>query len=136
MFFSVRISLLEIGDIMIRKHVEGFNEFLRENGVIGLAIGFVLAGAVGKVVTSLVSNIINPVVGLILGQAKGLDKISFHIASANILIGSFISTLIDFSIVALVVYLGYKWLRLEKLHKKKEEQELKEENLKKIKKSV
>lgn len=121
---------------MIKKHVEGFNEFLRENGVIGLAIGFILAGAVTKVVTSLVGNIINPMVGLILGQAKGLDKISFHIASANILIGSFISALIDFSIVALVVYFGYKWLRLDKLHKKKDEKELKEDNTKKVKKSM
>ncbi len=102
---------------MIKKHFEGFREFIIENKVVGLAIGFVLAGAVAKLVTSLVTDIINPIVGIILGQAKGLDKISFHIFSADVLVGNFISALIDFAIVALVVYLGYKWFQLEKLNK-------------------
>ncbi len=106
---------------MIKRQFEGFREFIIENKVVGLAIGFVLAGAVAKLVTALVTDIISPIVGLILGQAKGLDKISFHIFSADILLGNFISALIDFSIVALVVYFGYKWFRLEKLHKKDEE---------------
>ncbi len=106
---------------MIKKQFEGFQEFIIENKVVGLAIGFILAGAVAKLVTALVSDIINPIVGLVLGQAKGLDKISFHIFSAEILLGGFISALIDFSIVVLVIYFGYKWFRLEKLHKKPEE---------------
>ena len=110
---------------MIKKQLEGFQEFIIENKVVGLAIGFILAGAVAKLVTALVSDIINPIVGLVLGQAKGLDKISFHIFSANILLGDFISALIDFAIVAFVVYFGYKWFRLEKLHKKDEEKDKK-----------
>ncbi len=121
---------------MIKKHVEGFREFIVDNGVVGLAIGFVLAGAVAKLVTALVTDVISPVVGLILGQTKGLDKISFHFFTADILLGNFISAFIDFAIVALVVYFGYKWFRLEKLHKKKDAEEIKEENHKKAKKSM
>lgn len=110
---------------MIKKHVEGFREFLIENGVVGLAIGFVLAGAVTKLVAALVTDIINPFVGLILGQAKGIEKLTFHVGSATILLGSFISALIDFTIVALVVYFGYKWFKLEKLKKQDEEKKKK-----------
>ena len=52
---------------MIKKETEGFIEFIREHGVVGLAIGFVLGGAVAKLVTALVTDIINPFVGLVLG---------------------------------------------------------------------
>lgn len=121
---------------MIKKQFEGFREFIIENKVVGLAIGFVLAGAVAKLVTAIVTDLINPIVGLVLGQTKGLDKISFHIFSADILIGNMISSVIDFAIVALVVYFGYKWFRLEKLHKKNDAEELKEDNMKKAKKST
>lgn len=105
---------------MIKKHVEGFREFIVENGVVGLAIGFVLAGAVAKMVTAFVADIISPIVGLILGQTKGLEKLSFQIGTADILVGNFISALIDFTIVAVVVYFGYKWFKLENLKKKDE----------------
>lgn len=116
---------------MIKKEAEGFREFIREHGVVGLAIGFVLGGAVAKLVTALVTDIVNPFVGLVLGQTKGLEKLSFHIGTANILLGSFISALIDFMIVVLVVYFGFKWLKLDKLHKRKSEDEVKADNIKK-----
>lgn len=121
---------------MIKKETEGFKEFLREHGVVGLAIGFVLGGAVGKLVTALVIDIINPFIGLILGRTKGLEKLTFHVGTANILLGNFISALIDFSIIALVVYFGFKWLKLDRLHNKKDGKELKEEIAKKVKKTM
>lgn len=121
---------------MIKKETEGFVEFIREHGVVGLAIGFVLGGAVAKLVTALVTDVINPFVGLILGKTKGLEKLSFHVSTANILLGNFVSALIDFSIVVLVVYFGFKWLKLDKLHKKKDESQIKNDNMKKIKKSM
>jgi len=43
--------------------MKGFIEFVRDQGVVGLAVGFILGGAISKVVTSLVENIINPVGG-------------------------------------------------------------------------
>ncbi len=104
---------------IIKGKVSGFMDFIREQGVVGLAIGFVLGGAVSKTVSSLVDNIINPLVGLLMGKVNLVDKV-LVIGSATIKWGAFISTIIDFVIVAAVVYFGFKALGLDKLDKKKE----------------
>jgi len=98
--------------------MKGFINFIRERGVMGLAIGFLLGGAVSKVVTSFVTDIINPAVGLLLGKVGGLKLAYFKIGPAKFMWGSFLSTLIDFTIIALVVYIGVKILRLDKPEKK------------------
>ena len=100
--------------------MKGFLNFVREQGVVGLAVGFILGGAVSKVVASLVNDIINPIIGALIGSAEGLKNASLDIGSAEILFGSFITVLIDFIVIAFVVYFGVKWLKLDKLDKKKE----------------
>lgn len=97
----------------------GFIEFIREQGVVGLAIGFILGGAVSKMVSSLVTDILNPLIGIILGKVE-LVHMSVRIGNASIAYGNFISNLIDFALIALVVYFGFKVLRLDRLNKKKE----------------
>lgn len=104
---------------IIKGKVRGFMDFIREQGVVGLAIGFVLGGAVSKTVTSLVDNIINPLVGLLMGKVSLVDKM-LVIGTASIKWGAFVSTIIDFIIVAAVVYFGFKALGLDRLDKKKE----------------
>lgn len=99
--------------------MKGFIQFIRERGVVGLAVGFILGGAISKVVTSIVNDLINPVVGLIMGLTKGLETASLKIGSAKIIYGHFISTIIDFLIVAVVVYFLVKILKLDKLDNKK-----------------
>lgn len=101
------------------KTVSGFVEFIREQGVVGLAVGFILGGAVSKVVSAIVNDIVNPLLGIILGFAGNLQSLSFQVGSATVLYGDLISTLIDFIIIALVVYFGVKLLKLDKLDKKK-----------------
>ncbi len=98
--------------------MKGFVDFIRTQGVVGLAVGFILGGAVSKLVTSLVTDIINPLVGLLLGKTGGLQTAVIKIYTAEIKVGSLISSLIDFLIIALVVYFGVKLLRLDKLDKK------------------
>ncbi len=98
---------------------QGFVNFIREQGVIGLAVGFILGGAVSKVVASFVTDIINPILGVILGATGGLKEASIKIGPAKIMWGNFVSTTIDFLIIALVVYYGIKILRLDRLDKKK-----------------
>ena len=100
--------------------MKGFISFIREQGVVGLAVGFILGGAVSKVVTALVNDIINPIIGGLLGITDGLKTASFTIGSANILYGDMISVTIDFVVIALVVYYGIKLIGLDKLDKKKE----------------
>ena len=99
--------------------MKGFMDFIRNQGVVGLAVGFILGGAVSKMVTSLVDNIINPLVGALLGKVDLVDK-AVNIGNVSLKYGAFISTLVDFFIIAAVVYFGIKALGLDKLDKKKE----------------
>ena len=96
----------------------GFMDFIREQGVVGLAVGFILGGAVSKVVASLVGDIINPLLGIVLGSTEGLAEAALRVGSVEIFWGSFVSVLIDFMVIALVVYYGVKGLGLGKLDKK------------------
>lgn len=100
------------------QNVKGFVDFVREQGVVGLAVGFILGGAVSKVVTALVTDIVNPLLGLVLGATEGLKTASLHIGSAEILYGDLISVVIDFIVVALVVYFGVKLIGVDKLDKR------------------
>ena len=100
--------------------MKGFIDFIREQGVVGLAVGFILGGAVSKVVSALVTDIINPIIGALLGAVGGLKDASISFGSAKILYGDLISVFIDFIIIALVVYYGVKAIGLDKLDKKKE----------------
>lgn len=112
-------SILETMKEKPRNSLAGFIEFIRTQGVVGLAIGFILGGAVSKLVASLVENVINPLVGLMLGQVNLADKI-IQIGDSSLKYGAFLTTLIDFIIIAAVVYYGFKVLGIEKLDKKKE----------------
>lgn len=103
---------------MATKKFQGFVDFIREQGVVGLAVGFLLGGAVSKTVSSLVENVINPLIGLALGKVNLADKMTI-VGSASLKWGAFISTIIDFVIVAAVIYFVVKGLRLDKLDKAK-----------------
>jgi len=98
--------------------MKGFINFIREQGVVGLAVGFILGGAVSKVVSALVTDIINPILGLALGTAAGLKAASLNIGPAQILYGDLVSVVIDFLVIAFVVYFGVKGLKLDKLDSK------------------
>jgi large conductance mechanosensitive channel len=100
--------------------MKGFMNFIREQGVVGLAVGFILGGAVSKVVTALITDVINPLIGLAIGKTAGLQTASFKVGAAKILYGDFLSVFIDFIVIALVVYFGVKLLGLNKLDKKKD----------------
>lgn len=99
----------------MKEHFAGFLDFIRTQGVVGLAVGFILGGAVSKVVTALVNDIVNPILGYALGSTEGLK--AMHLGP--VLLGDFVAVLIDFFIIAAVVYFGVKGLRLDKLDKSK-----------------
>ena len=100
--------------------MKGFLEFVREQGVVGLAVGFILGGAISGLVKSIVDDLISPILGLGLSNIKNLKDAYFQIGAARILWGDFINVLINFIIIALVVYFGVKLLKLDKLDKKKD----------------
>lgn len=100
--------------------MKGFFEFIREQGVVGLAVGFILGGAVTRVVNSIVDDLIDPLLGLVLGSTKGLEGAYLPFLGAKITYGHFLAVLLDFIIIAAVVYFVIKGLKLDKIDKKKD----------------
>lgn len=105
--------------------IKGFVDFIRTQGVVGLAVGLVLGGAVSILVKSLVDNVVMPPIGLLLGSADGLKGLEWTIGKAGgdpaiIHYGVFLNDFINFVVIALVVYLVFNLLGLTKLDKKKE----------------
>ena len=101
--------------------IRGFLSFIREQGTIGLAVGFLLGGAISKLVTSLVTDIINPILTPIVGAAGNLRDATLYLGPVHLLWGDFIANLIDFSVIAAVVYFGVLGLGLHRFDKKREE---------------
>lgn len=104
--------------------VKGFIDFIKSQGVIGLAVGLVLGGAVTVLVKSLVDNVVMPPIGLLLGSAEGLKGLSWTMANtadgqpAVLYYGVFLNDFINFIVIALVVYLIVKILKVEKVEAK------------------
>lgn len=94
-----------------------FKAFAFQGNVFDLAVAVVIGAAFGKIVSSLVENIITPVIGAISG---GIDfsGLSLPIGDAEITYGAFIQSIIDFLIVAFVIFMV---IRLLSKFKKKEE---------------
>jgi large-conductance mechanosensitive channel len=109
----------------INKQVGGFTNFLREQSVIGIGIGLVFGTQTKTVVDSIMKSFVDPVTKLILpGQQALTEKalsLSFHGREAKIVWGAIVYNIFSFIMVAIVVYLIYRLLRLDKLAKKKEE---------------
>jgi large conductance mechanosensitive channel len=87
--------------------IKEFKAFIMRGNVVDLAVAVIIGGAFGKIVTSLVSDIIMPVIGLISG---GIDfsGLAFTIGSAKVTYGNFINNIIDFIIIAVVIFLMIK----------------------------
>jgi large conductance mechanosensitive channel len=100
--------------------IQKFVLFVRQQGVIGLAVAFVIGGAVQKLISALVTDLINPLIGLMLGRTENLKELSYSIGNATFAWGDFLNTLIDFLIIAFVIYLLVKVLRADVLDKPKQ----------------
>lgn len=87
----------------MKKFVKEFKEFISRGNVMDLAVGVIIGGAFTAIVTSLTDNIINPLISMIGGNAdvKGL---TFTFNGATIDFGAFISSIINFLIIAFVVF--------------------------------
>lgn len=107
------------------KQVDGFIDFIRTQGVVGLAVGILLGTAVTVLTKSFIDNVVMPPLGLILGSGDGLRGLTWTIGSAQgepvvIMYGQFLNDFINFVVIALVVYVVFHALGLTKLDKKKD----------------
>ena len=81
-----------------------FKEFAIKGNVMDLAIGVIIGAAFGKIVASLVDNILMPFVGILL-RGVNFASLSFKIGDAEIKYGLFMASILDFIIIAFVLFL-------------------------------
>ena len=93
----------------------GFMQFIREQNIVGLAIGLVLGTHAGALVNSLINNVFMPPLGLLLGSKEGLVgwTIPLGDTGAEMALGAFLNDLINFIILAFVIYIVIKALKLD-----------------------
>ncbi len=107
------------------KQVHGFIDFIRTQGVVGLAVGLLLGTAVTVLTKSFIDNVVMPPIGLLLGSNDGLKGLTWTIGEASgepvvVMYGQFLNDFINFIVIALVVYIVFHSLGLTKIDKKKE----------------
>jgi large conductance mechanosensitive channel len=108
-----------------------FKQFAFKGNMVDLAVGVIIGGAFGKVITSIVNDLVMPPIGLLIGQVKfndlfiSLNGIHYQTiekaqgaGAPTLNYGQFISTFLDFIIVAFVIFLAVG--QLAKLRKKEE----------------
>lgn len=91
----------------MKKFFEEFKKFISKGNVMDLAVGVIIGGAFQAIVNSLVNDIIMPLLGIITG---GLDfsSLAITVGDAQIMYGSFISAIINFLLMALVLFMVIK----------------------------
>ncbi len=108
-----------------------FKEFAMRGNVVDMAVGVIIGGAFGKIVTSLINDVIMPPIGLLLGQVnftdlfldlsgKGYPSLAAaqEAGAATINYGMFLNTILDFVVVALVIFLLVRQInRMQKQEK-------------------
>lgn len=125
--------------------ISEFREFIMRGNVIDMAVGVVIATAFGKITAALVNNVIMPLIGTYLLGGIDLSKLNYElvpavmaadgvtveVAAVELGIGVFLSAIIDFLIIAFVIFLTIKMLAkikemAEKAMKKGEEEVIEE----------
>ena len=84
-----------------------FKEFIMRGNVLDLAIAVIIGGAFGKIVSSLVNDILMPLIGALFGGGQ-FSEISSAVNGVDIFWGLFVQAIVDFLIVAFVIFLIIK----------------------------
>lgn len=122
-----------------------FKEFAMKGNIMDMAIGVIIGGAFQKIVTSLVNDIIMPTIAIFTGKVDFSDLV-FTFGNSSIKYGSFITTIVDFLIIAFSIFIAIRSItklndktkeNMEKIakktkHGKKEKEEVVEEPTTKI----
>ena len=110
----------------MKKFLEEFKAFAMRGNVLDMAVGVILGGAFGKITTSLVNDVFMPLIGMLIGGVD-LGKLNIVLKPATdtaeavtLGIGTFLTTIIDFVLVAFVIFLMIK--TINRFRRKKEEE--------------
>lgn len=94
---------------MAKGFVEEFMEFLKNYQVIGLAVAVIIGAAAGKMVTAMVNDIVMPIIGVLVPGGDWKTAV-LQIGPVKFLVGDFVAAVIDFVVIALVIYLIVKFI--------------------------
>ena len=109
----------------MKKILDEFKEFISRGNVLDMAVGIIIGGAFTNVVSSLVKDIINPFLGPFGGM--NFDRLSWNIVGdVTLNYGSFLTTILNFLIMAFVVFLIVKVMNTvsARFSRKKEEEDV------------
>ncbi|MCM1087636.1 MAG: large conductance mechanosensitive channel protein MscL [Muribaculaceae bacterium] len=103
---------------MVKKFMEEFKKFISKGNVMDMAVGIIIGGAFTNIVSSLVNDIINPILGLFGGM--NFDQLAWNITGGvTLYYGKFITAIVNFLIMALIVFLLVKIMNtaMSRVHK-------------------
>ena len=106
--------------------IKEFKEFINKGNVMDMAVGIIIGSAFTAIVNSLVDSILMPIIGAICGGFS-VDQMSWKIGEATIGYGAFIQAIIDFLLIAWVLFMIIKALNKAKAAIVKEEEPAPEE---------
>jgi len=84
-----------------------FRAFIMRGSVLDLAVGVIIGGAFAKIAASLVTDILTPIIGLVMGGVD-FSGMSYTFRGAKITYGVFLNNIIDFVVIAFVIFLIVK----------------------------
>ncbi|MEQ1678634.1 MAG: large conductance mechanosensitive channel protein MscL [Chitinophagaceae bacterium] len=93
--------------------IKEFKEFAMKGNIVDLAVAVIIGGAFGKIVTALTDSIIMPIIAMILGKG-GMSEVSFTIGKTVFPVGIFLQAVIDFILIAFVLFLIIKAMNAAK----------------------
>lgn len=94
-----------------------FKDFAMKGNIVDLAVAVIIGGAFGKIVTALTDSIIMPIIALLMGKG-GMSDVTFSIGSTIFPVGIFLQAVIDFILIAIVLFLVIKAMNSMKKKKK------------------
>ena len=101
----------------MKKFVDEFKAFILRGNVMDMAVGVIIGGAFTSIVTSLTDNIINPILGMV--GSRDLSRFSLNLFGAELRYGAFLTSVINFLIMAAVLFLLLKMVnKIKNLGKK------------------
>ena len=106
----------------MKKFLQDFKEFAMRGNVMDLAVGVIVGGAFSAITTSLIDDIINPILGAFAGDNAALvESLTFSLpGGGELMLGSFLNAILNFIVMAFVVFCMVKGINKLTVKKKEE----------------
>lgn len=106
--------------------LQEFKDFAMKGNIVDLAVAVIIAAAFGKIVSALVDKVIMPLVGMLMGGVD-FSQLAVTVGSAELMYGAFIQSVVDFMIIAWVLFLIVRAINKAQAAMEKEQEESEED---------